>query len=97
MSMSISYEDFLSIDMHLLLYCIRGKQKLKESSINDNLAIGHRTAAKIAQAVWGSRSFNDVKPIKLGYKPIDDEEREDDIRKKEIQTNNTLNTLFGGM
>lgn len=60
--MGITYSELLDLDIRKFNCLVDGYQKRRETNMNDQLAVGHRIAGKIAQAVWGSKGFS--KPIK---------------------------------
>lgn len=60
--MGITYSELLDLDIRKFNCLVDGFQKRRETNMNDQLQIGHRVAAKIAQAVWGNKKFKE--PIK---------------------------------
>ena len=59
--LGISYEYLLTKDIKFYNNCIEGYTIKREIEMTDLQIVGHKVAAKIAQAVWGSKDFS--KPI----------------------------------
>ena len=64
--LGISYEYLLTRDIKFYNNCIEGYTTKREIEMNDLQIVGHRVAAKVAQAVWGSKEFsNPIKSFRL--------------------------------
>lgn len=79
----ISYSDFLDLDIRTFNCLCDGFVNRREIYMNDMKTVGHMLAAKISQAVWGSKDF--AKPI--------DEIRLKDSSDPEVVNNKVLDFL----
>lgn len=62
----MSINDLMSMDKRRLDALVKGYTMRREQVMNDNAAVGHTIAGKIAEAVWGSKKFSrPIKPFKF--------------------------------
>lgn len=62
----LSFNDFINMHPYEYKAYTNGYIQKRENSINDSLFINHISAAKLAQAVWGSKDYKKTtKNIKL--------------------------------